>query len=292
MTEVDANSLNSANALERLFPVDKPIIGMIHCRPLPGSPRYEGQSMSEIIDQALKDAQTCIEGGMDGLMVENHGDIPFLPPTEIHMETVAAMTAVAAAVAQSVNVPFGINVLANGAMQSIAVAKATGAHFIRANQWVNAYIANEGLVQGAAPQTLRYRRQLFASDVRVFADVHVKHGSHAIVSDRTLEEQTKDVEFFDADVLIATGQRTGDPAPVDEVKEVRKAASSPVILGSGLTSQNATLLLGEADGAIVGSWIKEGGHWPRPVSSKRVHELMQQVHKVRKTLMEGVQHEQ
>ena len=32
-----------SNALEKLFRVGKPIIGVIHLAPLPGAPRYEGQ---------------------------------------------------------------------------------------------------------------------------------------------------------------------------------------------------------------------------------------------------------
>jgi membrane complex biogenesis BtpA family protein len=274
-------------SLADLFPVAKPIIGMVHCRPLPGSPRYNGEPMTAIIDQALQDAFACVTGGMDGLMIENHGDIPFLPPGEIGMETVAAMTAVVGSVVHAVGVPIGINILANGAMQAMAVAKATGAQFIRANLWVNAYVANEGLVEAAAPQVLRFRQQIHAAEVRVFADVHVKHGSHAIVADRTLAEQTKDVEFFDADVLIVTGQRTGDAASIIELRAVKQAASMPVILGSGVTAANVALLLGDADGAIVGSWTKEEGHWSNPVSQERVVELMKEVKQARMSLTKG-----
>lgn len=46
--------------------------------------------------------------------------------------------------------------------------------------------------------------------VNCLADVHVKHGSHAIVADRPVAEQARDAEFFAADAMIATGSRTGD----------------------------------------------------------------------------------
>src|SRR5437763_1761049 len=82
--------------------------------------------------------------------------------------------------------------------------------FGRVNQWANAYVANEGIVEGAAAEALRYRSALRAEDIRIFADAHVKHGAHAIVQDRPLEELVRDVEFFSADAVIATGQRTGD----------------------------------------------------------------------------------
>ena len=62
---------------------------------------------------------------------------------------------------------------------------------------------------------MRYRRPLQAQDVRIFADAHVKHGAHAIVQDRPIAELVRDVEFFNADVVIATGQRTGHAADLD-----------------------------------------------------------------------------
>ncbi|GHK51587.1 hypothetical protein KPZU09_13230 [Klebsiella pneumoniae] len=58
---------------------------------------------------------------------------------------------------------------------------------------------------------------LRAEHIRVFADSHVKHGSHAIVADRSIQELTRDVDFFEADAVIATGQRTGDSATMAEI---------------------------------------------------------------------------
>ena len=111
--------------------------------------------------------------------------------------------------------------------------------------------------------------------------MHVKHGSHAIVSDRSLAEQTRDALFFDADVLIATGQRTGDATDIEEVRGIRSASSLPVIVGSGLTAENAAELLKIADGAIVGSWAKRDGVWWNSVDSERVRRLMSVVRGIR-----------
>jgi membrane complex biogenesis BtpA family protein len=172
-----------------------------------------------------------------------------------------------------VGLPVGVNVLANGVACSIAVAQAAGGRFVRANQWTNAYVANEGIVEGPAPAVTRYRAHLKADDIRIFADVHVKHGSHAIVADRSLAELTRDAEFFDADVLIATGQRTGGAAELDEIEGIREATQLPVIIGSGVTVDNARELLAACDGAIVASSLKEDGVWWKPVSVERVDAL-------------------
>ena len=270
-----------ADILQALFGVPKPIIGMIHVRPLPGAPRYRDEPMQEITRAALADAVTCIDGGVDGLVVENAGDIPFRHPDRLGAETTASLAVIAAAVRDAVDVPIGINVLANGVIQSLAIAKAVDAQFVRANQWVNAYVANEGIVQGAAAEALRYRGCLHAENIRVFADVHVKHGSHAIVADRSLTELTHDAEFFDADVLIATGQRTSAPTPTDEVAGVKEASTLPVIIGSGLSVDNVDELLAVADGAIVGSSVKDDGVWWNPVSRARVEAIMERVRALR-----------
>jgi hypothetical protein len=58
-------------SLKEIFEVEKPIIGMVHLMPLPGSPGYGGYGMEVIIDQALRDAKALVEGGIDGIIVEN-----------------------------------------------------------------------------------------------------------------------------------------------------------------------------------------------------------------------------
>jgi len=262
------------DALDELFGVAKPIIGTIHLPPLPGSPRYDGQSMKEIRRRALEDGQRYAEGGVDGLIVENEGDTPFIKPEHLGPETAACMAVITADVVEAVGLPTGVLVLANATVQSIAVAKAAGARFVRANQWVNAYVANEGFLEGTAGAALRYRASLRATDVRVLADVHVKHGSHAIVADRSVAELTRDTEAFDADVLIATGQRTGDPTLVRDVTAISDVATRPVLVGSGLNAENARELLQHASGAIVGSAMKEGGAWWNPVSVTSTREIM------------------
>jgi len=269
------------NALTELFGVDKPLIGTIHLDPLPGAPRYVGAAIRDIVRRAVEDASRYVDGGIDGLIVENEGDIPFLKPDQVGHETVAVMSVITAAVVEAVEVPVGVLCLANATLQSIAIAKAGGARFVRANQWANAYIANEGFIEGSAATSLRYRAAIDARHVRVFADVHVKHGSHAIVADRSIAELTHDTEAFDADVLIATGQRTGDPTTVEEVRQISAVASRPLLVGSGLDAGNAESLMSVADGAIVGSAMKKDGVWWNPVSVARTRAIVDAVGRVR-----------
>jgi len=270
------------DALHELFTVELPVIGMVHLQPLPGAPRYRGAAIDEIVELALRDAEALSEGGVDGLIVENMMDAPFLKAEEIGHETVAAMTAAAREIRKTVGLPTGINCLANAVIPSMAVAAASGARWVRANLWANAYIADEGYVEAAAPKALRYRSFLRHEHLKIFADVAVKHGSHFITSDRTLSEQVKDVEFFDADVLVVSGVRTGTPPSTERLREVKSVAALPVLVGSGLEPGNASQLLAQSDGAIVGTFFKKSGLWRNPVQKQRVERLMDAVKRIRR----------
>ena len=159
-------------------------------------------------------------------------------------------------------------------LHALAVARAAGAAFVRVNQWANAYVANEGLIEGPAASALRYRQSLAADEVRIFADSHVKHGSHAITADRSVAELTRDLEWSLADVVIATGQRTGDAASEAEIAAIRAATTLPLLVGSGVTATNLPVLR-QADGVIVASSLKVDGVWWNPVDPERARAFVE-----------------
>lgn len=265
-----------SDLITRLFG-GKALIGVVHCPAFPGTPHYDGRPMQSLYDACMRDAEAYIEGGLNGLIVENHGDIPFIKPERIGPETTGFLSVITDRIVSNFDVPIGINVLANAPVASLAVATAGGASFIRVNQWANAYVANEGFIEGRAGEALRYRASLQANHIKVFADSHVKHGSHAIVADRSIGELTRDLAFFDADAVIATGQRTGNSATLDEIEEVGGATSLPLLVGSGVTPGNVRTILDKTDGVIVASSLKRNGDWWNEVEIQRVRELIKQV---------------
>ena len=269
------------NAIEAIFGRRLAVIGVIHSLPLPGSPGYDGMPMAEVTAFAVAEAQRYAAGGLDGLIVENHGDILLGKPEHLGPETAACMAVMTAAVKAVVPLPVGVNVLANGAIQAMAVAVAAGAAFIRVNQWANAYVANEGFIEGPAAEATRYRARLGGRAVRVFADVHVKHGAHAITADRSIAELARDVEFFDADAAIATGQRTGDSATMEELRAIAAGTALPVLVGSGVNPDNVGDILTVADAVIVASFLKRDGVWWNPVDPERLAVFMAAVARAR-----------
>ena len=277
MSGLPAVASERGDALEDIFGRNAGVlIGVVHLLPLPGAPDHSGTEVEPIYARALADAEAYRSAGFDGLIIENHGDIPFAKPEDIGPETAAHMAVAADRVHRETGLPIGINVLANAAVHALAVASAAGARFVRVNQWANAYVANEGLIEGAAARATRYRRKLCAQGVRIFADAHVKHGAHAIVQDRPIAELVRDVEFFNADVVIATGQRTGHLADLAYIREIKSAASLPALVGSGVTPENVREILGAVEGVIVASALKVDGRWWNPVDPERARRFVVQ----------------
>ncbi|MFC0287973.1 BtpA/SgcQ family protein [Kaistia hirudinis] len=276
-----AISHKDQNVINNIFGKSKVIIGVVHCPPMPGTPRYRHSDFIDTIDRAVQDAVNYVQGGVDGLIIENHGDIPFLKPDRIGHEISAGLAVITDRIRQKLDVPVGINVLANAAIPALAIAKTTGAAFVRVNQWANAYVANEGIIEGEAATVLRYRAAIDADDIAIFADAHVKHGAHAIVADRSVSELVRDVEFFDADAVICTGQRTGDAASLDEIREMRAATGLPLLVGSGVTPDNIGAMLPLLDGVIVASTLKRDGVWWNEVEERRVAAFMERVETIR-----------
>lgn len=252
------------------------LLGMIHLLPLPGSPRWNqhGGGLEPVLARARADALTLIEGGMEGLIVENFGDTPFLPG-RVGPETCAAMTLATAAVRDVVGsqVPIGVNVLRNDARTALGVAAITGADFIRINVHTGSMFTDQGLLHGEAHETLRARRAMEAR-VCICADVHVKHALPP--AGASLAEAARDTAHRGlADVLIVSGSGTGRPVDPAALTQVREAVPDfPIWIGSGVTPDRIADLLDMADGVIVGSVLQKGGKAGQGVELARVRALV------------------
>jgi len=251
----------------------KTIIGMVHVQALPGTPLNK-YPVSEIIQQAVDEAKIYEQNGVDAIMLENMHDIPYLN-RKVGPEVVATLTAVCMAVKSAVDLPIGLQILAGANREALAVALATDLSFIRAEAFVFSHVADEGLMDGCAGSLLRYRKQIGAEQIQLFTDVQKKHSAHAITADLTIAEQALAAEFFLSDGLIITGVSTGAPASDDELVQVRKKVSVPLLIGSGITIDNINQYWSLADAFIIGSYFKESGRWNQPVDGLRVKRFMQ-----------------
>ncbi|MBN1422534.1 MAG: BtpA/SgcQ family protein [Planctomycetes bacterium] len=247
-----------------IFHERKPIIGVLHLAPLPGSPRYANDPEG-IRERARIESRMLFDAGVDAVVVENFGDVPFhkdrVPP-----ETIAFLSVIAREVAGLGTV--GVNVLRNDAAAGLAVALAAGASFIRVNVHIGAYVTDQGIIEGRAADTLRIRRALGVR-AGIFADVAVKHASP--LGPRPIAEEARDaVERGLADAVIITGPATGAPPSEEDVLAVRAATRAPVIVGSGVTEETVSRFLAIADGIIVGTALERGGMPGAPLDPDRV----------------------
>lgn len=243
-------------------------VGMVHLRPLPGSPRWDGD-LGRVLEDARRDAARLRDGGCDALLVENMGDVPYLKGS-VPPETVAAMTLAVGEVVVF-GLPVGVQVLAGANREALGIALATGANFIRVEAFAYAHVADEGWMDACAGPLTRTRRDLGAR-VAFWADIQKKHASHAVTADLSLADLARGNAFCGADALVVTGRSTGDATSLADVQAAR-SAGLPVVVGSGVTPFNAGALAEIADALIVGSWLKEGGDWRAPVDLERVRAL-------------------
>jgi uncharacterized protein len=258
-------------SLRTLLPnITRPLIGMVHLKALPGSPLYGG-SLARVIDAAVVDAAALDEGGIDMIMIENFGDVPF-ERGAVAPHTIAAMTAAVIEISHITRRPLGINVLRNDPIAALAIAATCNAAAIRVNVHTGAVVADQGMIQGEARRTLDYRRAL-GIDTLILADINVKH-ARPLVDFPAAEAAADAVERGLADGLIVTGARTGAALDFKELQEVRDAVTVPVLAGSGVTAESLAGILTHCDGAIVGSWLKHDGDVSRPVDRDRVAKLV------------------
>lgn len=263
---------------EAVFGAERPVVGMVHLPALPGAPGYDDAGGREAVHAAARrDARRLDAGGVDALLIENFGDAPFYPDS-VPRHVVAELTALVGTVRAATDRPVGVNVLRNDGPGAVAVAAATGATFVRVNVHVGARVADQGLLEGRAHETMRLRDRLDA-DVCVLADVDVKHstplGSGGSAVDRLGEATERGL----ADGVIVTGPGTGQAADLGTVRQaaaVRDDAGldTPVFVGSGVTAETVGETLAVADGVVVGSALKMAGDASNPVSVERVERLV------------------
>ncbi len=265
--------------LNEIFKVEKPVIAMVHLRPLPGSPHYDpSNSVEDLVEAALKDARALESGGVDGILISNESDIPYL--FKVGPETVASMTYIASRVMEEVSIPVGIDVLWGDARAALAVAKVIGSKFIR-TLMSGVYASDLGLINTDGAEVMRYRKFIGADDIRIFMYINPEFASS--LSPRPLSIIAKTLRWLKmADAYCVSGPMPGMPPDIEELKKMRKEVPDvPLIANTGMNKDNVAEYLKYVDGVIVGTSLKVGNVTLNPVDENKVKEFMKVVKSVR-----------
>jgi membrane complex biogenesis BtpA family protein len=258
----------------KIFNNAKPVIGMVHLPALPGT-KINELSLSKITRKAIQDSQALEQGGVDGMLIENYNDIPF-SKNSVEPHIVSAMTIIVNAIKNEVNIPCGINVLRNDWRSAIGIASVTGLKFVRVNIFAGAMITDQGVIEGDLKASIEYRDRI-APGLKILADVWVKHGVPLKPKGRvSIAQAAKDTVYRGlADALILTGEGTGEPVNLNELKTVRKAVPDrPIFVGSGINPDNIFKYIPLANGFIIGTYFKRGGNVSHSISKDRVKKLI------------------
>ena len=257
-----------------LFPGSRPVIGMIALPPLPGYPAF--RSIEALVEVALADLAALEAGGVDGALIENDFDQPhtLVGGPEIH----AAMTRVTREVVARARMPIGVEVLLNDWRASLAIAAMTGARFIRMDFFVDRVMTKCGPFEPEPGAVLAYRKLIGAEQVQLYADLQVKY-STMIGGLKPLGLSAREAEAAGADAVIVTSHQTGIGPSSDDLRAAR-AGALPILIGSGLTPENAGALMPLADGAIVGTSLRSGPDHADRVVASQVTRLVQAVRAV------------
>jgi len=268
----------SISVLQNMFAAPKPVIAMAHFPPLPGTPLYdEKEGVRGILDRVASDVNKLIAGGVDGLLFCNEGDRPYALKADF--EAVSVMTRVITEVTPK-HIPFGVDFLWDP-KAPIAIALATGAHFVR-EVFTGVYESDMGLWNSDPASMLRYRHNIGADNVKVFYNITPEFAS--TLGTRNVGQRAYSAVVSSlADGILVSGPMAGSEPDLSCLLEIKKAIDNkvPVFLNTGAKAENIIDYLKVADGVIVGSYLKVDGYTWNPVDENRLQKFMTKVKEAR-----------
>ncbi|HEY3766451.1 MAG TPA: BtpA/SgcQ family protein [Gaiellales bacterium] len=261
------------DALTRIFGITKPLIAMCHLDGLPGRPRHDvAGGMDAIVEALGRDVAALQDAGVDGLLFCNENDLPYV--TRVGTEVAAAMAAAVACLRPQIRIPFGVDLLWDP-MSSVAVARATGASFVR-EVFTGVFDSDMGLLCPDLGEVAGYRHAIGADDVALFGNITPEFSRS--VAGRSVAERALGAEYLGVDVLLISGQAAGVGADMADLREAKAAVSRiPVLANTGVNHDSVGDILALVDGAIVGTSLKvDGNTWNRvdPDRARRMVELV------------------
>jgi membrane complex biogenesis BtpA family protein len=191
------------------------------------------------------------------------------------------MSAVVGELRDMVSVPFGIDVLWDP-RAALAVAQSTGALFVR-EIFTGAYGSDFGIWNTSPGETLRYRRQIGASDVRILTNISAEFAAPLV--ERPIDVVARGVAFISlADAVCVSGPMTGASVDGSQLRAVRAALPDTVVFANtGVSEATVAEILSLADGVVVGTSLKVDGVTWNSIDEDRARRFMKRVRETRES---------
>lgn len=264
--------------LKEMFGTEKPIIGLLHLKPLPGDPFYAPNgSLDDVIACARADLEALQNGGVDGVLVTNELSIPY--EKKVSGVTLGAMGMVVGALKEHFTVHYGVEAIYDGDA-TMEICAATGAAFTRC-LFTGAWAGDLGLVDRDVAKTLRLKAALRLDELKLF--YFITSEGEVYLNDRSYPDIAKSMLFnCRPDALVVGGAAAGVGPGGELLEEVRAAAKGvPVVCGTGCKKETVAQILNNCDGAFVGTTFKKDGVFENRVDARRVKEFMDTVKQMR-----------
>jgi len=269
--------------LSRIFGVPKPVIAMLHLPGLPGRPLHDrAAGVAAAVEAVGRDLEVLQAAGVDGLLFCNEADLPY--QLRVGHEITAAMASVVGQLRGEVRIPFGVNILWDP-IASLAVARATGARFIR-EVLTGVYESDLGMIEPQIGEIAAYRTAIGADDVALFDNIAPEFAS--AIGARGVAERARGAAFLRVDAILISGPAAGIPFEMSDLRVAKEAApDTPVIANTGVRADRIAEIFAVADGVIVGTSLKVDGMTWNPVDPDRAHRLMEAARSARSALSTG-----
>ena len=254
-----------------VFGQTKPVIGMVHLGALPGSPLYDEKAgIAGLLSGARADLRALQAAGYDAVMFGNENDRPY--EFAVDTASTATMAAVIGALRSEITVPFGVNVLWDP-MSTVALAAATGAHFVR-EIFTGTYASDMGPWTPNAGAAMRYRNRLGRADLAMLYNVSAEFADS--LDRRPLADRARSAVFSSIpDAVLVSGAITGEAAAMSDLEAVKRVLpDTPVLANTGVKHSTIADVLRAADGCVVGSALKYDGHTWNAIDPDRALDFM------------------
>ena len=259
--------------LDRLFGTPRPAIGMLHFPGLPGRPRHDAEAgMARLVDVVGTDLRALQDAGFDGVLFCNEADLPY--QLRVGAEIPAAMASVIGQLKSEIRVPFGVNILWD-ALASLALARATGAAFIR-EVLTGVYESDLGIIEPRIGDIAAYRAHIGATDVALFDNVMPEFSS--ALGTRSVADRARGAAFLGMDAILVSGSAAGVQFDMSDLRAAKEGAGDvPVLANTGVRAESVAAGFAVADGCIVGTSLKRDGVTWNPVDPQRAERFMDAV---------------